>query len=169
MFGSFALCQPYAFHLIIDIPSVSPQQTWLPLQNSGSIRFKSIELPRTQVFSLYSPCPFCRAVVQRGSVWLNHPELMWNYPTEPSPTTVWQRETSLSWRAQKEHGLTNLLWCSSLVGLNYSTHAKLPDRPGSMCHTVVQSGSTLLNSCLLSLQSLLLVWCRRSKWFGRVE
>ena len=41
----------------------------------------SIELPQTHVCSPYCLRSLCGAVVQRGSVWLNHSELMWNFPT----------------------------------------------------------------------------------------
>ena len=46
----------------------------------GSNRFGRVEPPRTHEKLSYDPCSLWSSVVQGGSVGLNHPELMRNYP-----------------------------------------------------------------------------------------
>ena len=58
----------------------SREQAWFPVLYYGSNMFGRVQPPRTHEKLSYDPCSLWSSVVQGGSVGLNHPELMRNYP-----------------------------------------------------------------------------------------
>ena len=55
-------------------------QAWFPVLNYGSNRFGRVEQPWTHEKLSYDPCSLWSSEIRRGSVELNNPELMRNYP-----------------------------------------------------------------------------------------
>ena len=147
----------------------------------GSNRFGRVEQPRTHEKLSYDPCSLWSSEVRRGSVGLNHPELMSSF-TEGvvSRVELWFELVRKSWTTPNSCQVPPQAWFPVLnYGSNRFGRVKPPKlmtnypvilvHSRAQCFEQVRKSWTTLNSCHVQLQAWFPVLNCGSNMFVSVE
>ena len=92
-----------------------PLQAWFLMLNYGSNRFWRVEPPWTHEKLCYDPCSIWSSEVWQGSVGLNYPELMRNYPMNLVPSVaLWFEQVRKDWTTLNSCQVPLQVWFSVL-------------------------------------------------------